>query len=404
MKNPFRFDRLPVDSDFANRVEEVQRIVKAIIDGENLLVHGDRRMGKTSCLLRAARKAAADHDATCFIVDVSRYSTLADATQALLRDAVPALSTMGGKATAWLASKVKGLVLKPSVSLSLDASHAGGSEMELEFGVELRNQDAAAHATAMVEVLDALNTLAGKRQRTVAVILDEFTFIEKIGPARVSWILRSAMQRHQHIVYILAGSAHHVIERLHGADGAFFGMFGRLHVGPIAADELVTWINTKFRAAGLKPDNVGERCTLLAGERTRDIVQLARRAFDLAAVAGKANATIVDAAFRSLVDDSDAVYQAAWADLAPRAQSILRAIAAGDGGTLFHETTRIKHALGKTAEITQVCRRLTRTAKNTNDFRDAILVRISHPANIEHRFDNPFFAEWVRRLDRRALA
>src|SRR5580693_3888915 len=127
--NPFRFDRLAEEAEFFDREEEVARIVAAIGGGENLLVRGPRRMGKTSCLLRAARTAAVEHDALCFFVDLSRYSSLAAVAEAMLRNAVPKISSLGERATTWLASAVKGLVLKPKAKASVDATAAGGPDL-----------------------------------------------------------------------------------------------------------------------------------------------------------------------------------------------------------------------------------------------------------------------------------
>jgi hypothetical protein len=401
MPNPFRFDRLPTAAAFVDREREVARIVQCIREGENLLVFGERRMGKTSCLIRAARLAADEFGATCFFADLSRYSSLAEVTDALLKNAIPALASLGEKATAWLAGQVRGLVLRPAVKASLDTTKTGGGEMELELGLELRGRDPQAHAAALNGVLDALDELAGKRKRKVAVILDEFTFIEKLGPERASWQLRGAMQRHQHLVYILAGSAQHLIDRMHGADGAFFGMFGRLPIGPIPEDEMIAWIDRSSSKNGCKADGVGAECLRLLGPRTRDIVQLARRTFDLGVAAGKANAGTVTAALDSLLEDFDAEFQQQWSQFPPLQQAVLTAVAAGEGATLFTAATRARFGLGSTAEVTQNCQRLTRAGKRTQDFREAVLVRLEHPDKLEHRFDNPLFGYWVTRLSRR---
>ena len=395
MDNPFRFDRLPTDAAFVDRDREVARIVDCIRRGENLLVHGERRMGKTSCLRRAARQAAAELDATCFFADLSTQPSLARLTESLLRNAVPALASLGEQAAAWIAGAVRGLVLRPSARASLDASRAGGPELELELGVELRARNERAQAAAFLEVLDAIDRLAGRRRRRVAVLLDEFTFLEKIGPERVSWQLRGAMQRHQHLTYVLAGSAQHLIDRMHGPDGPFYGMFGRLAVGPIPEEEMTAWIDRSCARHGVKPAGVGADCVRRAGPRTRDIVQLARRTFDLGVGARAANARTVGQAFDSLLEDFDAEFRSAWSQFPVSAQAVLVAVAAGEGRSLFTEATRGIFGLGSTAEVSQVCRRLTRTGRQTTDFRDAVLVRVETPATLEHRFDNPYFAAWV---------
>jgi hypothetical protein len=227
---------------------------------------------KTSCLLRAARLAAAEHDAVCFFADLSLYSSLADVTEALLKSALPELGSFGDRAAQFIAGAVRGLVLKPHVKAKFDGNASGGSELELEVGAELRGKDAAAHSKALTDVLNALDKLAKKRKRPVAIIFDEFTFVEAIGPDRVSWQLRSAMQRHQNIVYIMAGSVRHMIDRLHGEHGPFYGMFGRLAIERIDPDLMAKWIDESCERHGVKATGVGAACIRWAGSRTRDIV------------------------------------------------------------------------------------------------------------------------------------
>jgi hypothetical protein len=399
--NPFRFDRLAEEAEFFDREEEVGRIVAAIGGGENLLVRGPRRMGKTSCLLRAARTAAAEHDALCFFVDLSRYSSLAAVAEAMLRNAVPKISTLGERATTWLASAVKGLVLKPKAKASVDATAAGGPDLELEFGVELKSRDPEAQGAAFIEVLDALDALAGRRKRRIAVILDEFTFIEEIGPAQVAWNLRAAMQRHHHVTYIFAGSAQHMIDALHGRSGPFLGMFGVLNIGPIEPPRFAQWIDARLRQHGVTADGVGEACVGFAGPRTRDILQLARRSFDLAAGGRhRAPAGLVDQAIAELIDDLSDDFWSVWTSIPRIQKSILQAVADGSGEALFSAEVIARYGLGNTAVVTQNCRRLARIVPGVTDHRAPQLQRVDHADRVEFVFDNPYFARWVRQINR----
>jgi AAA+ ATPase superfamily predicted ATPase len=393
--NPFRFDRLPTNESFFDRTVEVQRISKAICEGENLLVYGLRRMGKTSCLIRAARVAAAEHDAVCFFADLSLYSSLVDVTEALLKSALPELGSLGDRAAQFIASKVTGLVINPHVKAKLDGTVSGGSEMELEFGTEFRNQDPKAHSKALTEALDALENLAKKRKRKVAIIFDEFTFIEAIGPERVSWQLRSVMQRHQNIVYILAGSVRHMIDRLHGEHGPFYGMFGRLVIERIDPVLMAQWIDESCQKQGISTTLVGQACIRLAGSRTRDIVQLARRTFDLAQERKTANEMTVGDAHKALMEDFDEEFWRLWSPLSALNKSILQAIAAGHGSNLFHGETIKRFNLGTTAHVSQACRTMERNREGTSGYRPPILGRIERDNHLEIVFDSPFFHAWV---------
>ncbi len=396
--NPFRFDRLPTATSFFDREKEVSEIVNAITGGVNLLVYGPRRMGKTSCLLKAARIAADKHDAVSFFVDLSLYASLADVTEALLKNATPALGSLGSRTAYILAETVKGLVLKPKAKASVDGGVSGVPSVDIEIGLELRGKDSVAHSKALIDVLDKIDELAGKSRKRVAIILDEFTFVELIGPERVSWQLRGAMQKHQHVAYILAGSVQHMIDQLLGDHGPFMGMFGRLLVGPIPTDLMSEWIDTSLKKNGIHSEGAGAECVLLAGPRTRDIIQLARRTFDEAKAKGIAKPSSVKAGVALIVDDFAEEYWRLWSPLSSTSKSILQAIASGHGRTLFHRDTLLRYGLISTAAVSQACRTLEQNRAGSSGYRPPILGRIEHARGREYVFDNPFFKIWVQRL------
>jgi hypothetical protein len=396
--NPFRFDRLPTAASFFDREREVAEIVKAITSGENLLVYGPRRMGKTSCLLKAARIAADKHGAVSFFADLSLYATLADVTEALLKNATPALGSLGSRAAYILAEAVKGLVLKPKAKASVDGGASGAPSFDVEIGLELRSKDAAAHGRAFIEVLDKIDELAAKGRKTVAIILDEFTFLELIGPERISWQLRGAMQKHQHVVYIFAGSVQHMIDQLHGDQGPFMGMFGRLLVGPIPAGLMADWIDTSLERNNIRSEAAGAECVRLAGPRTRDIIQLARKTFDEAKAKGVANPSTVKAALALIVDDFAEEYWRLWSPLSSTSKSILQAVASGHGLTLFHRDTLLRYGLVSTATVSQACRTLEQNRAGSSGYRPPILGHVEHSTGREYVFDNPYFNVWVRRI------
>lgn len=396
--NPFRFDRLPTATSFFDREREVAEIVKAITEGVNLLVYGPRRMGKTSCLLKAARIAADKYGAVSFFVDLSLYATLADVTEALLKNATPALGSLGSRTAYILAETVKELVLKPKAKASIDGGVGVAPSIDIEIGLELRGKDSTAHSKALIDVLDKIDELAGKSRKKVAIILDEFTFLELIGPERVSWLLRGAMQKHRHIAYILAGSVQRVIDQLHGDQGPFMGMFGRLLVGPIPTDLMSEWIDTSLKKNGIQSEGAGAECVLLAGPRTRDIIQLARKTFDEAKAKGVAKPSNVRAALALIVDDFAEEYWRLWSPLSSISKSILQAVASGHGPTLFHRDTLLRYGLVSTAAVSQACRTLEQNRAGSSGYRPPILGRIEHTGGREYVFDNPFFGVWVQRL------
>jgi hypothetical protein len=63
-------------------------------------------------------------------------------------------------------------------------------------------------------------------------------------------------------------------------------------------------------------------------------VQLARKTFDIASKGAPASESIVEQAFRELVDEEDVVLRSWWGQLTPNQQNIMRAVAASSGSCL----------------------------------------------------------------------
>jgi len=158
------------------------------------------------------------------------------------------------------------------------------------------------------------------------------------------------------------------------------------------------WIDTSLKKNGIQSEGAGAECVLLAGPRTRDIVQLARKTFDEANTKGVAKPSTVKAAFALIVDDFAEEYWRLWSPLSSVNKSILQAIASGHGLTLFHRDTLLRYGLISTAAVSQACRTLEQNRAGSSGYRPPILGRIEHTTGREYVFDNPFFKVWVRRL------
>jgi transcriptional regulator NrdR family protein len=82
--NPFRYEFIEDDPEVINRVKEQERIRKALLEpGSRLLVHGRRRMGKTTVCKAIVNELRKEGHAA-LLVDFSTATQLADLSNALL--------------------------------------------------------------------------------------------------------------------------------------------------------------------------------------------------------------------------------------------------------------------------------------------------------------------------------
>ncbi len=373
--NPFRIHGVVSEAFFTDRTAELRRLHATLTEpGAKLVVYGPRRMGKTSLVTEAIRRAERRGGAA-FLADLSTVSTVADIANRILEAAA---RTLGRK---WKDS-ITDLVARLGLSVSLSPDPATGLVLP-SLDVALRSAPIDLQRASLAATLDTVDALAKSRKTTIGVVLDEFQEIHRFGGEDAEWHLRGAIQHHAHVSYVLAGSEALLIERMLGKGRAFYGLLDQLALGPIEPSHLSAWIDERMVRNGVKTRTVGARATALAGPRTRDIIQVARRCFDRTRPARVGTAADVDLAFDDIVAEQDAALRSTWESLTAAQQNVLRAVSANLGGLTTHQTVA-RFGLRSSGTATNSAAALVDAG---------ILIKI--PGATGYTFDNPFFTRWV---------
>ena len=374
-RNPFRIHGVVEDEYFTNRAQEVERIVKTLREpGAKLLVYGPRRMGKTSALARASSRIQAE-GGHAIVADLSTASSVTDIGNRVLEAAARSLGRR------WR-DLVQDFVERLHVTVTLTPEPVTGIIIP-SLDVHLRRADLDDQRNTLGNVLDAMEGMARDRKTTIGIVLDEFQEICKFGGESAEWHLRGVIQQHHHVSYVLCGSATHLIERMTDTGRAFYGLLDQLYIGPIDPSHLARWIDSRMEAAGIATSGVGERAIWLAGPRTRDIIQLARKCFDRTRAVGTAGPPEVDDAFGEILEEQDDLWRSLWEQLTPLQQNVLRAVAASTDG-LTTQVTLERFSLGSSGSATNSA---------------AALVEVGRLLKAEggsgYGFDSPYFRGWV---------
>lgn len=368
--NPFRVAELVRGAYFTDRADEVRTVLRAMRERGRLLVHGPRRMGKSTLIDVAAAKLGGE-GGIVVAVDLATITSLVEAAERLLA-AVSREERWTDRLMSWMTS------LAPVVTLGADAA----GRPRLSVGVEARPRRVESERELLGRVLDRIDEAAAEHEEPVVVLLDEFQRLSELGGEAAEWLLRNRIQAHRHTGYVCAGSKESLLREMLRPQRAFYKFFESLHVGPIDPDHLGTWIDDRFRSSGVDAPGVGAVVIDGAGPRTQDILLLARALWFRSALAGRATSVDVEAALRDVVASEDASLRRTWEDLSPGQQKVLGALAAG--AEQLHSTeTRERFGLGASSSVASAVEALTDRA---------ILVR----EDGEVRFDSPFFREWLR--------
>jgi len=378
-RNPFVVSVLAQGSSFADREEEVARIEEAFTTpGGKLVVYGDRRMGKSSALERAAEKVRNRKGR----VAVASFATASDPAEAAQRVLSAAQKATGSSWRDLMEGIARSLRVGFQVSPSLDPT--GMPSLKFSFGVDPTNENE--ERGLLPEVLTALNDQLKRRKSTLGLGLDEFQRIHEWGGENAEWALRDAIQRHHAIAYVLAGSRRTLIEAMVGTKGrALWKLADILPFGGIDPDTLAVWIAERADATGLRmPDEEGNAIVRLAGPRTRDIVQLARAVWTMNRSARRVPAGAATLAMEQVALEQAELFRTIFVGLNARQQSVLRAFATDSEVRIMSSTAAHRFGLGPKSSVQSSVKSLV------------ALEHLTRQDSGRYAFDDPFFLRWVQ--------
>lgn len=372
---PFEIHAFAHDEYFTDRADEVARVIQTITTpGEKLLLYGARRMGKTSILHRAVQRAR-DGGHAAIIADLSTASSVTDIGNRILEAATKELGRRWSDFATELVKRLRAtLRFTPDAKTGLIIP---------SFELSLRSADIDSQRNELARALDTIEGMARERETGIGIVLDEFQELHRFGGDSAEWHLRGVIQAHRHVSYVLAGSEQELIRRMLQEGRALYGLLDTLHVGPIDPGHLARWIDERLAGHGVPAEDVGREIIALVGPRTRDIIQVARRVWQLRHP-GTADPGDAHIALTEAVIEQEDLLRAQWDACTPHQQDILRAVAADLEGLTTAQSIR-RFALRSTGTATNSAKALMAAGR---------LIRAE--SRTGYGFENPFFREWVR--------
>jgi hypothetical protein len=176
-EEPFEIGLLARDRRFANREHEVERIARTLQSaGDRLVVYGDRRLGKSSALDRAAeivRKAKGK----VVIVTLATATDPADAAQQIVRAVQEQIGRDWRRTLEGMAER-----LRATMEIRPSAAPCAPPSVRLGFGTRERGEQGK---HLLWEALGAVNAQMQAENRTLGIGIDEFQRIHEWGGENV---------------------------------------------------------------------------------------------------------------------------------------------------------------------------------------------------------------------------
>ena len=374
----FEFDRELSAAEIVDRTDEVARVDRALRQRERLFVIGPRRFGKTS-ILRAATERAEAAGAV-----VLRYNA----------EAFPALTALAERLVADSAHRLTGPIQKAGERVR-EAFGALRPQVAYDpfsssWSASLSAAQDRPEPVLIADALTGLDTLAAASEKSVAVVLDEFQRVVGDGGISAEGQIRAAVQTHEHVGYVFAGSKTRMLAEMTGDESRpFYRLGARLFVGPVPREDFRPAIASGFCDAGLDiSDDAVEAILDLAQDVSYNVQRLAHEAWAEAFTSSEAvTPEGVQTTLDRLVGRDDPFYTQTWNGLIRTQKQALLA-GDGEGGTGLYAGDLLRtYGLASPSTMRTALQALTK---------DGVARDEEHQGGVRVRLEDPFFAARLR--------
>lgn len=379
-KNPFEFGRELGSAELVDRVEEVATVVRVLEEAGRLFLIGPRRYGKTS-ILRSAAERAESEGIVVLRYNAEAYPTLQLFGQALVAEAAKKLTGSVERAGAKLRRFFGSL--RPEVTYHpLDQSY--------RIGLTAAADGFVTEAALLATVLDGLDRMAADSGRKVAVIIDEFQQVVEIEGVAAERQIRAAVQKHQHVGYVFAGSKTNLLTEMTGdATRPFYRLGARYFVGPVPREDFEPFLRRGFEKAGLKvKEGAIKRILDLSEDVPYNVQRLAHECWSELRDSGRGAVTEsgVQKVLEKLVSRDDPFYTQMWNRLTRIQQKALLALVEEGGTGLYTRSTLHTYSLALSSMRTALEALVKTGLAREEEARGTVRLRL----------EDPFLAAWLR--------
>jgi len=364
--NPFVYGRVVEKKEFCPRPELEEKLKAHIMSNQNVLVEGERRVGKTSLICETIRKIKG-----CKLLYIDLFE-IKD-TDELCRRIIKSLLTMNQKG-ALFQSIFKSLAnMKPVLSID---PLTGIPSVTV-------GMDTPLQPDSLEELLNLIYKQSVNKK--MVVVFDEFQDILNLSDsAAVLGVLRSRIQFQREITYIFSGSIRSKLNSIFSdPDSPFFKSVIMVSVGAIDRSDYKSFIERKFASGNctIRKDLL-DRVFTISQENPGDIQQLCAALWEVSDKSDCIDDSYLTKALNQIFSMEKKGYESHLNQISALQQRCLIGLAYHGGksplSAVFMKAIRLNQPASVKKSLVRLC-----------DLK--IIYRIEN----EYRFTNPFFKAWL---------
>lgn len=372
--NPFRFGSPVAGDHFVGREKIVRQVIDSVKSGQNLVLFGERRQGKTSILLEAARRAEALH----LWVDFNLVQDEADLI-GRLRNGLHELIRSSP-----MSVRLRDLLDRARFGIFSTLDAGGMMALPMPY-VKERTFDTVQQFFAAVQTLHA--------QTPFLVVFDEFQgLLELKSAGSLQGVMRGEIQRQQQVPYLFAGSMRHqMYEMFMNPANPFYNFAIPIEVGPLPETEFVPYLEQCF-ASGGRETNVEclQQIYRLVAGNTGDVQKLCYYLWNVTSAGDRIDTAAIRRGIAEVCEAEHLLYERSLSQLNASQTRVLVTLALIGGEAPYGK--RARQLLGTEGQATTIQRALAKLVKENLIYQ--------RPGEANYRFSSPFFHAWLLERER----
>jgi hypothetical protein len=369
--NPFVVTGKIEPEYFCDRVAESERLIRSVVNGNNLVVISPRRMGKTGLIRFCYEKPEIQQRYYTFFIDILHTSSLREFTYILGREIYETLLPRSRKMLNLFIQTIK------SISGRFGFDPLTNSPT---FNLELT--DIQHPEYTLKEIFEYLE----QADKPCIVAIDEFQQIAKYPEKNIEATLRSHIQRMGNCNFVFAGSERHILQEMFVSSARpFYHSADILELNAITEPVYTDFVVGLFRAYGkqIAPENVEYVYRMFKGH-TYYIQKTFNGAFADTPVGADCELATIEAAVTDMVAANDTIFREILSNIPEKQKDLLYAIALeGEVSGITSSAFVRRHGLSSASSVQAAAKKLLE--------RDLIT-----ELNKKYALTDKLFGMWIR--------
>lgn len=372
-KNPFIVSGKIEPAYFCDRIDESARLIKSLINGNNLVLISPRRMGKTGLIHYCYDKEPIYSNYHTIFIDILHTTSLREFTFLFGKSIFEAILPLGQKMLTTFVQTLKSISGKFSVDLLTNMP-----TFNLELG------DITRPALTLEEIFSYLE----HADKPCIVAFDEFQQIANYPEKNIEALLRTHVQQASNTHFIFAGSEYHIMQEMFMSSAKpFYNSADTLELKAIDIEVYTQFVIDLMNGGNrtISPELVKAVYHLYRGN-TYAMQKTFNELYSMLGEGDHATNEMVITAINHVIDSKEPMFREQLSNIPDKQKPLLYAIAQDGEAERITSVKFIKaHKLPSASAIQYATTQLLASG---------VITKLAG----KYSLNDPFFALWINRL------